>query len=318
MRGTTELRYDKYLTGISIKYSNPSYIADSLFPIVTVNERSGLIPRFKRSHWYRDEAKPRAPGTRSEGGSWEVDEPLTYYAKRYSYRDEIDDESRANADDVFQLERNSVDFVTDKIQMRRERAFASTYFTTGVWAEDEEGALDADYVQWSDYADSAPMVDIARFQDEMEGRIGREGNVLVVGKPVWNSLRFHPDFIELIKYTQTGLVTEALVRQFFDIPTLRVGRALYTTDPEGTAEASVTYSRIWGKHALLLYVPAAPALNTPASGYTFTWNRVPNSINWVKRMRDEEREVDIIEANTYFDQKQTSNLAGTFISNAVA
>lgn len=316
MRGTTELRYDKYLTGVSIKYSNLTYIADQIFPIVSVNERSGLVPRFQRSHWYRDEAKPRAPGSRSEGGSWSVDDPLTYYCKRYSYRSEIDDEERANADDVFQLESNSTEFVTDKIQMRRERAFASTFFTTSVWTSDKTGG--SSFVQWSDYATSSPMLDIANYQDEIEGRIGREANVLVLGKPTWNSLRFHPDFVELIKYTRTGLITEDLIREVFNVPKLLIGRALYTTDPEGTAEVSVTYTRIWGKHALLAYVPDSPSLNTPASGYTLTWNRVPNSIQWIKRMRDEEREVDIIEGNTYFDQRQTSALSGTFLANAVA
>jgi hypothetical protein len=318
IRGTRDLRVDQLLTNISISYSNLSYIADTLFPVVQVRNQSGLIPTFLRSHWFRDEAKPRAPGTRSEGGSWEPGPNLSYFAQRYSYRDEIPDETRDNADDVYQIEANSVNFVTDKLMMRRERSFAASFFKTGVWADDEDGAADLDFVQWSDYADSSPMVDMTTYQDEIESRIGTEANVMVIGKQGWNSLRWHPDFIELIKYTQTGIITEAMLADFLQIPRIVIGRALYTTDPEGTAEASVTYSRIWGKHALLLYVPPAPALNTPASGYTFTWARVPNSIQYMKRLRDEEREVDIIEGNSYFDQRMTSAAAGTFLANIVA
>ena len=97
-----------------------------------------------------------------------------------------------------------------------------------------------------------------------------------------------------------------------------VGRAIQTTDPEGTAESAVTYTRIWGKNALMLYVPERPSLLNPAAGYTFVWNRIANAVQFMKRMRDEEREVDIIEGNSYFDQKVTVPNAGLFMSAAVA
>jgi hypothetical protein len=57
---------------------------------------------------------------------------------------------------------------------------------------------------------------------------------------------------------------------------------------------------------------------TPAAAYAFTWQRVANSLQYVKRMRDEEREVDIIEGNTYFQHKITVPRAGVFASGAVA
>jgi hypothetical protein len=59
-------------------------------------------------------------------------------------------------------------------------------------------------------------------------------------------------------------------------------------------------------------------LATPASGYTLTWARVPNSLNFVKRYRDEQSEVDIFEANSYFDQRALVTRAGLFLSGAVA
>lgn len=320
IRGTRDLREDVMLTNISISYSNLMYIADTLFPIVPVRNQSGNLARFKRSHWFRDEAKPRAPGSKSEGGSWEPDSPLTYMSQRYSYRDEIPDEVRDNADDIYQIEANSVNFVTDKLMMRRERSWAASFFKTGVWTQDEEGDIGSSptFTQWDDYADSTPLLDFTTYQDEMESRIGREGNVMVVGKQGWNSLRWHPDFLELIKYTREGILTEAQVAEFLGVPKMVIGRALYTTDPEGTPEANVTYQRIWGKNALLMYAPSAPALNTPAAGYTLVWNRVPNAIQYMIRHREDQREVDIIEGNSYFDQKQTSAMAGTFLHNVVA
>ena len=129
---------------------------------------------------------------------------------------------------------------------------------------------------------------------------------------------FHPDLVDTIKYTQRGVLTTDLVASLLEIDRLEIGRAIYTTSVEGTAESSVSYSRIWGKNALLMYIPASPSLMTPAAGYTFVWRRVPNALQFMKRMRDEEREVDIIEGNSYFDQKITAANAGLFLSNAVA
>ena len=97
-----------------------------------------------------------------------------------------------------------------------------------------------------------------------------------------------------------------------------VGRSIYTTTVEGTAEASVSYTRIWGKHGLLIYVPPAPSLLTPAAGYTFVWQVVPNALQYIKRMRDEEKEIDIIEANSFYAQTITAAGAGLFLSGAVA
>lgn len=300
---------------MSIAYRNPMYIADQIFPIVPVNKQSNKIALYDQSHWFRDTAKMRAPGTKSQGGGWAVSSD-TYFADRFSYRHEIDDEARDNADDPFNLDRDATEFVTDKLQMRREVSFATDFFTTSVWGQDKVGATD--FTKWSDYAASTPLVDLTSYRDSMEAKVGREPNMLVMGKQVWVQIKWHPDVIDTIKYTQRAQVGTELFAALTEFDRLLVGRTIYTTTVEGTAEASVTYSRIWGKHALMVYVPAAPSLLQPAAGYTFTWQRVPSSIQYIRRMRDDEREVDIVEANSYFDQKKTAANAGLFMQNVVA
>lgn len=311
-----DLHVDQMLTNMSIGYHNLTYIADQIFPILPVNKQSDILVTYDQSHWFRDGARLRLPRTKSEGGGWSVSRD-TYFCPRYSFRDEISDEERKNADGPLQnLEADAVDFVTDKVAMRREIAFATDFFRTGVWGDDETGGTD--FTQWSDYSGSSPLTDVTTYRDEIESRIGREPNVLVLGKQVWNILKWHPDLVDTIKYTQRGVISMDLAASLFEFEKMLIGRAIYTNDPEGTAEASVTYSRIWGKHALLLYAPPRASLKQPAAGYTFVWQVVANALQYIKRMRDEEREVDIIEANTYFDQKVTASRAGTFLENAVA
>lgn len=310
-----DLHVDSLLTNLSQGHQNLAYIADRMAPIVLVRKQSDLIPVYDQSPWFRDEAKVRAPGTESEGGGWTVGN-TSYYCMRYSFRTEISDEDRDNADSQWDLDADAVAFVTDKMQMRRERNMALSAFTTGIWNSDQTGGVN--FTQWNDYATSDPAIDIADYMDAIESRIGREPNTLVIGKQVWNKLRFHPALIDSIKYTERGVLGEDLVASLLGVDRLLIGRSLYTADPEGTTESSVTYSRIWGKHALLLYVPDRPSLRTPASMYTFVWQRVPNAIQYIKRFRYDTREVDAIEANSYFDQRVVGARGGTFLSGAVA
>lgn len=310
-----DLHVDQLLTNISIGYGNQSYIADQIFPIVPVDNQSGKYVVYDQSHWFRNEARLRAPGTKSQRGGWTYSSD-TYYADRFSYGHEIYDEERANADAAFNLDREATEFVTDKILMQREVSAAAKFFTTGVWGADKVGGTN--FTAWSDYANSNPITDLAGWMDSVEAGIGREPNTLVLGKQVWVQLKWHPDLVDNIKYTQQAQLSVELVASMFEVDRILIGRAIYTASPEGTAESSVTYSRIWGKAALLLYVPQNPSMRTPASGYTFVWRRWPNALQYVKRIRDEERETDIIECNSFYAQKVTGKAAGVYASAAVA
>lgn len=310
-----DVHVDQLLTNVSIGYSNAGYIADQIFPVVPVDKQSDKYLTYDKSHWFRNEAKIRAPGTKSERGGWSYSSD-TFFCDRFSYGHEIYDEERSNADASFQLDNDAAEFATDKILMQREVAFAGDFFKTSVWGTDKTGATD--FTRWNDYASSAPLVDVSSWMDLIEGSIGREPNRLVMGKQVWTTLKWHPDLIDTIKYTQRAQMSLEIAAALLEVDRILVGRAIYTASPEGTAESSVTYSRIWGKHALLLYVPNTPSLRTPAAGYTFTWQRVPNSLRYIKRMRDDEREADIIEANAYYDHKVTGAAAGLFGSTVIA
>jgi hypothetical protein len=140
----------------------------------------------------------------------------------------------------------------------------------------------------------------------------------VIGKQVWNQLRWHPDLIDTIKWTQRGVLTEDLVASLLGVDRLLIGRALVTTTPEGTAEASVTYSRIWGKAALFLYVPQRANLRQPAPATPSPGRACRTRLSYVVRYRDDERETDIFEANGYWQHKVTSGRAGTYLATVVA
>lgn len=311
-----DVHVDSLLTNILVGYKNDSYIADQIFPIVPVMKQSNIVPKFTQSAWFRNEARLRAPGSKSQRSGFSTDNTDTYYCARFSHGYEIPDDVRDNADSPYNLDQQGAEFAQDKIMLVREVNFAADFFKTSVWATDKTGG--SDFTVFSDYAGSTPLPVITGYVDTVEGLIGREPNTAVMGKQVWSQLKWHPDLIDTIKYTQRAQMTVELAAALLGFDRLLVGKGIYTASPEGTAESSVSYTRIWGKNILMLYVPETPSIMAPAAGYTFVWQKVANALQFVKRMRDEEREIDIIEANSYFDQKAIATKAGLFMSGAVA
>lgn len=311
-----DLHIDRPLTNVSVAYKNESYIIDDFVPVVPVQKRSDIIPNYDQSAWFRDEAKLRGNGTKSVGSGFTVNNTDTYYCFKYSFRDEISDDDRDNTDQPYNLDVDSAEFVTDKMQLRREVNGAGTFFKTGVWGQDKTGGTD--FVKFSDYGNSSPLTVLDDYRDSVEALIGREPNRMILGKQGWVKLKWHPDLIDTIKYTQKGQLSVDLFASLIEIPKVLIGRAIYTTSPEGTAEGSVSYSRIWGKGGLMVYSPDRPTLKAPAAAYTFIWQRVAGALQYIKRMRDEERDTDIIEGNSYFAQKITGSRAGLYLDQMVA
>ena len=79
----------------------------------------------------------------------------------------------------------------------------------------------------------------------------------------------------------------------------------------------MVYERIWPDNVLLLYRPEAPSLMTPSAAYTVVWNRVANASSYIRRLREESEERDVIEGNAYFQPVQTASNAGQFLSDVV-
>lgn len=312
---SSQVHVDALATNVSVAYTNAEYIADNLFPVLPVTKQSGIIAQINQSAWFRDAAALRSPATKSVGGGYTVDNTTKYFCDRFSYRHEVPDEVRDNADQPYDQDRLAVRFVTDKLMMAREVAFSTNLFTTSVWGSDQTIA-----VVWSNYSGSSPLTEIQGWRDTVQGSLGRDPNAFVIGRAVWTQLKYHPDIVDMLKYTSPikGPIGPDVFASMIEVDRVHVGSSIYTTTLEGTAEASVSYSRVWGKNALLMYVPNSPSLETPAAGYTVVWQRVPGAAQYIKRMRDEEREIDIFEANSYYQQKLLVSKAGTFCSSVVA
>ena len=326
----SDLHVNAPLTNVSIAYmQDPNdFIARKVFPTVPVKKQSDLYWKFSKSDVRRTDVQRRAPGTKAPGTGWKNNTD-SYYAHAYSVRKDLDDQTTTNADSTWNLEKISTQNLTQQLLINQDLEWSSTFFTNGVWDTEYLGVASApssgEFIQW-DQAGSDPVSLVSEWVIRFRELNGRKPNKMVIGADVMRALKQHPDIIDRIKYTKTGIVTEDLIASLFDIQTIMVAYASYTDVAEindaKAQDAAATYSFITdSKSALLMYSPDAPALQTPAAGYTFAWTGLysGNSAGIkVKRYRLEEIESHVIEASTAYDMKVVSPDMGVFIEDAVA
>ncbi len=313
-----DLHVDTLLTEVSIAYRNEFYVADQVFPLVSVSKQSDIYPKYDKADWFRDEAQRRAPGEEAKRIGYNVDSTNTYFADGFAIGHDIPDEKRAGADDVYKmnLDRAAVEIVTDKMQLRREVKFFTDFFTTSVWGTDKTGGTDFTY--WDTFASSVPIQDIHDGAETILQNTGRKANLFLMGYNVWNELQDHPDFLDRVKYSQMGVMTEDLFARIIGVDRVLVARAIYTTGIE--LSGSESYSFIAGKNALLAYVAPRPSLLTPSAGYTFVWDGGMGGTGpqIISRRRDSARHTDVVEAFGWWDTVAVATDCGYYFSGAVA
>jgi len=313
--GLTDIHVDGLLTTLSVGYRNPDLISTTIFPIVVVEKESDIIPKYTQDFWFRDVARELAPGDKAPRSGFTVDTTQTYSVKEFGIAKEIADRIRNNTDQPFDMDRDATNWVTDMILLRFEIDWASTFFTTSKWTGGVGGGDVTPTNLWDDYALSDPIVDIRDNERAIRQLIGRRANTLVIGETVRDKLLDHPLFVERVKYTGKQVTMEGIA-SLLELDKILVGSAMQATNAE---LADLVLADLFGNDALLMYSPPAASLFTPAAGYTFVQRQYTGGEHIkIRRIRDEERLVDIIEGRTAYDQKAIDVRAGAFFSNAVA
>src|SRR5690606_39365320 len=78
--------------------SADNFIADKVFPIIPVQKQSDTFFIYNRDDFFRDEARVRAKGTESAGGTYDIEEAPPYFARKYAFHTDITEEDIVNAD----------------------------------------------------------------------------------------------------------------------------------------------------------------------------------------------------------------------------
>lgn len=313
----TEVHVDAILTGISVAYMQnaSNFIASRVFPVVGVEKQTDKYYTYDKNDWFRDEAQQRADATESAGSGYGLS-TASYSCDVFAFHKDIGYQTRANADNPLNLDRDAVAFVTQMMLQKQERKWVSDYFTTGVWATDVVGG--SNFTVWSNYSTSDPIEDVETAKETILSTTGYEPNTMVIGYQVFRKLKHHPDVVDRIKYTSAENITAAMLARMFELENLYVAKAVKATNNEGETAA---YAFTHGKHAWIGYVAPNPSLMTPSAGYTFQWNGVSQGLGenvGISRWWMQNIKADRVEGEIAFDNKVVATDMGYFFSGAVA
>lgn len=316
---------DRAMTNVSVAYLQDasSFIADKVFPIVKVKRQSDVFYIYNKGDFMRDEAQLRSGASESAGGDYGVEASDPYYCRKHSFHKDVTPEERANYDEPLNADTDATEFVSQKMLIRREMAWASAYFKAGIWGKEitgtEAGTGANETVQWSS-ATSNPIKDVTDAGVAMAGETGFKPNVLVLSPYAFNALKNHEDILDRIKYTQKGIVTTDLLATLFEVDKVLVAWAVVNSAARGAAD-SVDF--IMGKHALLCYANPTPALRKPSAGYIFAWTGLEGSGAYGNRIVRLPMDMlglgtERIEGEIAFDAKKICGDLGVFFKDIVA
>lgn len=248
MSNNTPFPVDPYLTGIAIAYRNQSYIADGVLPRVPVASEEFKYNLYPVAETF---AIPETlVGRRSRPNEVTLTATeITSMTQDYGLDDPIPqtDIANAQAGGLPSPVDGAVEQLTDYIMLDREKRVADLVFAAGSYASSYKTQLSGTS-QWSDFTNSNPISDILAGIDAALMR----PNVMVLGQAVWTKLRQHPKIVQAIagQAIAGGITTREAVAQLFELEEILIGSSyLNTARPGQTA----SLSRVWGKHALLLY-----------------------------------------------------------------
>lgn len=303
------------LTSISIAFmqSQSEFIADKVFPLVLVTKQSDRYFKYDKGNWFRAKAQKRAPSTESAGSGFTIDNTPTYFCDVYAFHKDVDDDTRANADAAIDVDRDATEFVTRDLVLKREITWAAKYFIASTWTGSSTAGDITPGVLWS-AGGSTPIEDLRTQLRSVKGKTGYRANKVAMGDPVWDTLQDHPDFLERIKYTQTAIVTTALLAAVLGVDEVLVGGAIQNTAVEGAADA---LSFLFDNDVLVVYAPSSPGLMKPTGGYTFGWNARVGGAMRVLRFRMEHLKSDRVEGEMSYDQKLVAAEMGAFFLNCI-
>lgn len=280
---TNNIHTNVHFSNLAVKYSNADHIGAQIAPDFLVKRESDKYREYKRDGFFSG-APIRSDGAIAEEATLAYDEK-TYTTYERALKDLVTDRSINNADSVFNLKKDSIDFLSEKIKLGREIDISEQLLATdgsGISSSNPDHVV-TPTVLWNDKTSSVPEEDIATGKLAIQKQIGRKPNVLLLGPEVAKSLAEHPNIKELRKYVNTDALTQGgLPSTLWGLKVLE-GSAIYNTAEEGE---TLVMDFVWGKNALIAYV-------NPRDPLTLARTFVLRSRNMkVTTWRDEEREGD--------------------------
>lgn len=296
----SQLKVDKALSNISVQYKNADYVADQMIPTIPVNDESGKFYVYNRN--FRLPETIRRDGAEANQHQFAVS-ISSYQTVEHALKDVVTDRAAKNYG-LASLKTDTVEELTDKIMLRKEKAVADLFTTTSFSLNVSLAAAG----QWTlDTLSSNPILLMDTAGSTVLANSGFLPNFAFMERKVMLAAKNHTTVIgERVKYTSAE-ITKKTLAALFEMPEILVGMAQVDAAAEGLTD---NIGDVWPDHILVAYKATRPSVKSPSMGYFFVDEK-----RQVRTWRNEARKGEEIEVGESYVPKIVASLAAYLIKD---
>ncbi|MDY6888141.1 MAG: major capsid protein [Pseudomonadota bacterium] len=294
-------RISRALSNISVKYTNEDYIFPKVFTETPVVHDTDSFWVYNSE--FRLPETVRANGSPANMATWEAS-TATYVVQEHALKDVITDTDRDNTEAPLDLEKDTTEYLTDKILLRQEYEAMRLLFTTTSFSTN---ATLTTATSW-DYnatTTSAPIQNALSATGAIIQNSGMRPNKMVMGWEVFEALKENNNVYGRIQYVERAIITEEILASVFDVPNLYVGTSVYDQAKEG-ATASQTF--LWGDDCVIGYFNPLPGRKKVTAATVFRVAKKGTPYR-VKKWYEEDIEGTFVEVQTKFQFRAVATSA---------
>lgn len=181
---------------------------------------------------------------------------------------EINPRDVRDADMPFLLdEARRVKLVTFALLRAREALAVTAVTTTANYPAALTSAI-ASGSRWNE-ADGNPEADKVTADAALRLKCGKGANALAIDVTTFDKLKLSPAFRSRSQYTMAGPVTEDLIKAYFGVQYLFVGKGIRDSAVEGATASIATF---WSDYALFYYYNPSSGLEDTSFGHMYMMN----------------------------------------------
>jgi hypothetical protein len=296
------------LTNFALQLRNRAFVAEDVFPVLTVMKESDVYYTFSREE-LRDVDTLRAVSARAKEVEW-VPSTASYTAEEYALRHLLADRIVNNADAPVRPRMNTVSKLMKWIQLGQEKR---------VQAICQNGAnVVATVAVAPKWDGTSPTIerDIDTAKDSVRNNAGVEPNAILLPENVKDVVKRDSTLRDLIRYVinlgagnRDLLMNGELPPVMFNLAIIIAG----ATEDTGKLGASSTIAKIWNDAVPVFYREAAPSLEAVTWGMIM---RVQSPI--VKTYRDEHRAGEYIECSVIQAEELVTSNAANLLTDVLS
>ena len=313
-RTTTAAREDRLLSDVSRRHNVEGLVANQILTNTIVRKDTGKLGKYGNEHL---RIVHDLVGGLTEYPRITVDtkDSDSYTLEKHGLAVTLTEEEISNEMLPFDARQDAIMDVTDRLLLGREYALASVLTDTSVLINNVTlSGTD----QFNDYDNSKPLEVFRAARASIYAATGKDvsmpGGFALVTWDIKDTLCYHPDLLDLYKYTSSmgsGVSMDQL-KMAMKVDRIILAWSQYDSSKEGQTSSIVP---TWGKNIIFGYAPITGRKRMTTLGFKLAKT---NSVRVFRNRIISPPNAELIQVDHTYDDLITDVGAGYLIENAVA